>query len=63
MVQERFRIHSTDVNGAPFEAEIGWLDRLKERIVDVLIQPVMGVGVALYVLALWRLERSDEAFR
>jgi hypothetical protein len=63
MVLKRRRIHSTHGNGAPFEADFGWLDRLKERIVDVLIQPAMAVGVALYVLALWRLERSDEAVR
>jgi hypothetical protein len=60
---ERYRIHSRHVIDAPFEAEIGWLDRLKERVVDVLMQPVMSVGVALYVLSMWLLERNGEAVR
>jgi hypothetical protein len=60
---ERYRIHSRHVIDAPFEAETGWLDRLKERVVDVLMQPVMSVGVALYVLSMWLLERNGEAVR
>jgi|GEM_PF-1239550 len=54
------RLYLTYDNAAPLEDEIGWFDRLKERIVDVLMQPVMGVGVTLYVLALWHIERSDQ---
>jgi len=59
--RERYNIYSKDVVVAPFEADVGWLDRLKELIVDVLMQPVMVVGVALYVLALWLLERNGKA--
>ena len=60
---EKYRIHSRHVIDTPFEAEIGWLDRLKERVVDVVIQPVMLVGVALYVLAMWLIEWGGEAVR
>lgn len=60
---EKHKIHSREVIDVPFEAEIGRLDRLKERVVDVLVQPLMAVGVALYVLTMWLLERNGEAVR
>jgi hypothetical protein len=60
---EKYRIHSRHVIDAPFEAEIGWLDRLKERVVDVVIQPVILVGVVVYVLAMWLIEWGGEAVR
>jgi len=60
---EKYRIHSMQVIDAPFEAEIGWLDRLKGHAVDVLTRPLMAVGVALYVLTMWLLERNGEAVR
>ena len=59
--REKYGIHSRDFNVAPFEAEVEWLDRLKELIVDVLMQPVMLGGVALYVFALWLCERNSQA--
>ncbi|MGA9078881.1 MAG: hypothetical protein WCE82_11205 [Halobacteriota archaeon] len=60
---EKYEIDSRHVIDAPFEAEIGWLDRLKERFVDILTRPVMGVGIALFVLVMWLLERNGEAVR
>jgi len=60
---EKYRIHSRHVIDAQFEAEIGWLDRLKKSVVNVLMQPVMTVGVSLYVLAMWLIERNGEAVR
>jgi hypothetical protein len=60
---EKYRIHSRHVIDAPFEAEIGWLDWLKERVVYVVLQPVMQVGVVVYVLAMWLIERNGEAVR
>ena len=59
----KYTIQTKHVIDTPFEAETGWLDRLKERVVDVLTQPVMQIGVVLYVLAMWLLERNDEAVR
>jgi hypothetical protein len=55
---EKYRIYSRHIIDAPFEAEIKRLDRLKERVVDVLTQPVMNGGVAFYVLALWLIEHK-----
>lgn len=60
---EKYRVSSGHIIDGPREAEIGWLGRVKERVVDVLMQPVMHVGVALYVLAMWVLERNGEAVR
>jgi hypothetical protein len=60
---EKYRIHSRHAIDAPFEAEIGWLGRLTEGVVDVLMQPVMTLGVTLYVLAMWFIERNGEAVR
>jgi hypothetical protein len=58
---EKYRTHSRHVIHTPFEAEIG--DPLRERIVGVLMNPLMAIGVALYVLTMWFIERTDEAVR
>jgi hypothetical protein len=51
------------IDALPFEVQTGWLNQQKERTINVLARPVMWLGVVSYVLAMWLLERNDEAVR
>jgi|BarGraNGADG00312_1021997.scaffolds.fasta_scaffold21765_3 hypothetical protein len=61
---EKNRIHSRHIiDEFMLKVEIARLDQNKERVVDVLTRPAMWLGVVSYVLAMWLLERNDEAAR
>jgi hypothetical protein len=49
------------VTAPPLEADIRWMDRLKERIISAATFPVMFLGTACYALAMWFVEYNDEA--
>jgi hypothetical protein len=45
----------------PLEAHTNWFERLRERGVSALMSPLMFLGTACYILAMWSLERKGEA--
>jgi|NGEPerStandDraft_9_1074522.scaffolds.fasta_scaffold73524_1 hypothetical protein len=61
---ERHSNHSRPVVAAfSIKADTRRLDQQKEHVVDILTRPLVALGVMLYVVTMWRLERNDEAVR
>jgi len=45
----------------PLEADARWFERLKERVISIVMSPVMFLGTACYVVAMWFVERKGDA--